>query len=289
MPADDGSMTPLSGPRSVRGRVLHPDGTPISGAVVVAGNAFREMMSTIDAQAAATSDAHGVYLLLGVADQPFQLMAMHPVEGWSAPVHVDAGTSDLTQDLVVQANGALVGQLTRNGDPVRGSVRVRTLDGAVARATRCAANGTYRVDWLAAGQYIVSASSVPELGAARGRVVESLVEIRLGETTTHDIALPIGVTVAISVSTTRDHHVVDYFFAPGTRTPTVRDDLHDFQELLLGGGDMHRPAEYRDLDPGTYTWCAAARKDREDDPMPTCRTITVAADPADQTFVIDIP
>jgi hypothetical protein len=117
--------------RSISGRVLHSDGSPVAGAKVMGGPQLMGSGSELQSGGifggggglkTATSGDDGSYTLAGVGAKGLVMVADHPTEGRSSMVRVPPSDQSTTLDLTLAPPGALEGC----GDP-RGQAGRRDL------------------------------------------------------------------------------------------------------------------------------------------------------------------
>jgi RNA polymerase sigma factor (sigma-70 family) len=124
---DLGTVTLQRG-RSVSGRVLGPDGTPVSAATVAAGWGLTGSGSTlyiptesVGAQET-TTDPEGRYAFGGFDDRSLVVVADREDLGRSDAISVPAGLAGASIDLTLKSTGSLAGRVTRDGQPFADTV-----------------------------------------------------------------------------------------------------------------------------------------------------------------------
>lgn len=125
-------------------------GEPVALATVTALGPGGEVL------ASATSDLDGSFRLSGLDTISVTLVAAgSDVEPAALPVHLTDG--ECTVDLTVGRRGEVHGIVSRDGHPVAGLTLVlRDADGREVATSRTGADGSYRFENLAPGEYAVS-------------------------------------------------------------------------------------------------------------------------------------
>lgn len=166
---------------AVRGRVLRPDGTPLSGATVTLIDASGRQLGVVatgdDGRYAVAAPAPGGYVLVGSAPG-------HQPE--AATVAVLDGPA--AADLVLGGIGGVAGTVRDEaGAPVAGAVAVATDQrGEVVASATTGADGAFALADLAPGGYTLTVSAAGHRPAARPVRVEG------GDPAPVEIELPAG-------------------------------------------------------------------------------------------------
>jgi len=158
------------------GLVRGPDGAAIAGAAVAVEGALSfGPRSTTDVE---VTDARGRYAFVGIEAGLYRVVARHPdfASAWTT-VAVERG-DDASADLTLAAPAAIVGRLVGAADrPTAGRVAIAEADGvappisiAPTLAAEAGADGRFRIDAVAPGSYVLSASA-PGYGAKRAEIV----------------------------------------------------------------------------------------------------------------------
>jgi protocatechuate 3,4-dioxygenase beta subunit len=160
---DLGTITVKRG-RSLSGRVLAPDGTPVADAQVVAApwlSGGGDKLFIRDESGPAqetTSDADGRYTLSGFEPGKLVLLAERKGIGRSATISVPAQPPSAHVDLMLQATGSLEGKVTRDGQPFADTVVIATARETTANFfVMTGPDGRYALDTLAPGPQMVMA------------------------------------------------------------------------------------------------------------------------------------
>ncbi len=160
-PVDVGTIVVEPG-RSVSGRVLDQTGAPIVGAKVAAGvlltGGGQELYIPDESVGAkeTTSDAEGRYRIEGFSPTPITIVAGN-ARGRSASVQLPAGSDSASLDLVLKPTSGLDGTITRDGKPLGDTIVIANPIGATHANffTSTGADGTFALDTLTAGPYVV--------------------------------------------------------------------------------------------------------------------------------------
>jgi hypothetical protein len=260
--------------RSLRGRVVRGDGSPVAGATVtvapfVLGGVSAGATGGNPAGASeATSDADGNFVVAGIGRIPLVATADHPVEGRSVASPVPQDVEEPRVDLVVRPSGALEGVVRRDATPVPGATVVATRP-ATNRARFAATtdeDGHYRIDPLAASDYVVTAIVAQD--ATRNAQCAHTVSIPSDGTQTLDFDLPAGkVDVTVSLvarSTGRAIPNAQAYLLSGVVTADSAGQLETavasrgagatYMTHSVGGA----PARFEDVPPASYSLCVVA-------------------------------
>lgn len=157
--------------RSVAGRVLGPDGTPVSGARVVFGGMLIGDGTHLTAQLRgisgpdvnereAWSGPDGRFEIDGIGNQEGVVAAEQKELGRSRPVTVSRGEQPAEIELVLQPLGSLQGTVRVNGRPTGGClIQVGAADSTTQRLmTRTGADGHFLLTRVGSGEQSVVAS-----------------------------------------------------------------------------------------------------------------------------------
>ncbi|KRD44160.1 hypothetical protein ASE38_08350 [Cellulomonas sp. Root930] len=150
---------------TITGRILGPDGTPRAGVEVFAG-------SNESNGAGATTDADGIYTIVGLADGDYTVYAQPDWAGnllavvypgswdWddAQDVHVSGAETRALGDMTMVQGGAISGTVTgSDGAPVA-NANVRAASGDAENGATTQSDGSYSINLLPPGSYRVSAS-----------------------------------------------------------------------------------------------------------------------------------
>jgi carboxypeptidase family protein len=305
--------------RSLSGRVLHPDGSPVAGAKVLGGPQLMGSGADLGAGLfssglgikSTTSGDDGSWILAGVGPKVLVLAADHPTEGRSAMVRIPAGDQSTQVDLVLRPLGSLQGHVTAGGQPVA-SALVMANPQQAARGTfivKAGDDGAYRFDKLAPDTYVVSA--VRQAGLTGGDLHARVVTINVQETASLDIDLPVsGIDVTVQLKPPDGVAVANaqVFLLTGKVAAATADQMYEafavrgegagYQLLLFKG----EPGKLERVPPGAYTACSIPfpgdinsiadmqkLRDKLDKLPVVCTAEAVAATPSAQTLVVPVP
>jgi 5-hydroxyisourate hydrolase-like protein (transthyretin family) len=204
LPAESNPLTiQLVRAASISGRVVAPDGTPVSGARVVVGTKTRlvHVLDTDEESAGGGllnpgerlgghSDDSGRFDLTNVSPGPVELSAR--AKGWAdseaRTVTVEPGQHLADVVLTMRTGGRLVVDvLDAQGKPAPGwTLSLQTEDGDRSETATCDANGRAAVDGLRAGTWSLSAFAPDtDIMARFGKNVHwQTTDIKAGKTTT---------------------------------------------------------------------------------------------------------
>jgi protocatechuate 3,4-dioxygenase beta subunit len=274
--ADAGTIVVGRG-RTVRGRVLGPDGRPVAGATValgpfLVGDGKRLGEAAMRAGKEAITGADGRFAIGGAGNLQLALAADHPNAGRSAVESIAAGEDDIARDLVLTAPGALEGTVSRGGEPVAAMVTAKPVGGQRAQyMIQSTADGRYRFDRLPPGEYALTAKKMEGMiviAAGTGdRSSHATGRVAGGETTRADIEIPVGPTVQVDVrgpagaAANALVHLVRGSVTAASAGELSRaiDSLGEGASrqaplILMDGGSL--PARFDNVEPGSYTVCA---------------------------------
>jgi len=307
--------------RTVSGRVLEPDGTPVTGAtVVVARQLVGDGKSlTLDLGSGAdqrmgmhrtSSDENGTYRLGGIGNEEQVVVAEDAERGRSLPVELPAGPSDAVVDLILQGFGRVSGRVTVGGQPA-GEIVVSAV--AVGNAgqvvlVHAGEDGSYRFEKLPAGEQRISATR--RIRGLGGRAESRLVTVRAGEETKLDIDIPRGqveLTVNVSGQDGAEIRLAQVLLLPGTVQASKVAELNKLATSSGGGlqsafWNPQQPARFKEVLDGQYSVCVVPLDGDLSDPAflmklrkyrlqldVHCRPLVVEPAPAQQGFTVVVP
>ncbi len=320
---DLGTITVTKG-RTIAGRVVTAAQVPVPGATVTAGRMLFGSGSSTSANSrfgppgtrsnkTVTTDDSGEFFIHGVASSDINLIAEHETQGRTLPVTVP-GSKESTYDVILtmEATGALEGIVTMGGQPadsVRISCQSQDVPGAIF-GVATGADGKFRFDKLAPGNYMVSAMTGGN--PMRGMGFHDGKQVAIVSKQTSRVALDIGqgnIQLSVTLKPTEGElNFAQIFSVQSEVTATTAKEMSQQMANRDGGYSSFgmsmagRPAVIRDLSPGNYTVCAAPYPnevqgmrptldymEREGDNMKIfCRGVTVTEQPEQQEVVIPV-
>lgn len=298
--------------RSIRGRVLLPDGTPVAGANVIAGTLLTGDGKRLDVASESVgsqrteSDERGRFVLDGFDDRALVAVAEAPGKGRSTSVALGAGTNQIA-DLVLQPTGALEGMVTRGGKPLADVVVIANPRGANRSNffVTTGPDGRFGFDALSGGAYAVSAmiqdGNNPRDAHIRAATVEP------GQRAKLDIQIPAdGLTLKVVVATEGRAAVQASYVAllAGRFDATNVADLRTLYQppgtgaLYVRPARGAEPAQFQRVPPGTYSLCVAvaavdAGEGSQNAPPPDVERLLVHCTPrelsSDEVITVEVP
>jgi RNA polymerase sigma factor (sigma-70 family) len=267
---DLGTITVKRG-RSISGRVLAPDGTPVAEAQVVAaawmsGGGTKLFIRDESGPAQqTTSDADGRFTLSGFEPGKLVLVAERTGVGRSSTISVPPQPLSAQVDLVLRETGSLEGKVTRDGQPFADTVVITAARGTAANFfVMTGPDGRYALDTLAPGPQTVLA-----FVNRRKDMVTRAVTVEAGRRASADLEVRTGpITLSVRVQgsdgqpASGEVMVVSPPFpvAANETVAVVRERFAPVEPttVYLRGGKG--AAEVEGLPAGLYQICAA-RKD----------------------------
>ncbi len=264
--------------RVIAGIVVDDAGAPVPFATVVIGervgchpsagidafgNDSGPRITQLGAGGTITAGADGRFRLAHQPYKRFAIVAEHRDHGRSRPIAIDAARTDRELRMQLEPTASIAGRV--RGIPAGVAVRVRATpkDAPLASCTvEIAADGTFHVDELTAGRYVVSADASVGQGdrvALRERRTEVRVEIDREANVELDLSSSDGAELEIVVQPVgmpwgMARHAL-------FRGPMFVGTQGDFEDALLGtreawqtSGSQGR-AVLAPIPPGTYTLC----------------------------------
>jgi RNA polymerase sigma factor (sigma-70 family) len=195
--------------RSVSGRVLRADGTPVAGADVAAGRLLTGDGRKLNIR----SEGHGVqetrsgddgrFTMTGFDESPVVVVAERDGIGRSTSIALPRGAASADVDLVLEPTGGLDGTVKLGGKPLAGIVIIASPRGGTSSNffVISGPDGRFDFDTLAAGPYRVSAL-IGEGGPRPKDMHSNSTSVEVGRRGHVDIDIPDGpVTLTIDVKT----------------------------------------------------------------------------------------
>jgi len=318
---DLGTITVKKG-RSVSGRVVDAGGSPVAKATVIEG---RRLMGDGTGVAAklgggtreragirtTTTDDDGYYQISGIGDGRRYIVAEHDSLGRSLPYVIAANVPSPRLDIRLRPYGSLEGKVTKDGVPaakVAVFVTPKATDGGQHILVQTAADGTYAVEHLPAGEHRVLVWHGTGIqSSSTGKDVT----IRAGEKSVVNIDIT-GGSVTLEVTVVGKNgakiDVAQVLLAHGT--VSWKNGLEAQRSLLTGAVngkqamvmDMAKPAVFEKVAPGAYSACVVPISGDISDPTFAqklqqnatnlrvyCTPYTVTASPATQSLTLPTP
>jgi hypothetical protein len=254
--------------RSITGRILEPDGTPVPGAEVAAGlliSGGGKKMNIPDegfGVQETTSGDDGRFALSGFGATPLSLVAQREGKGRSSTIAIPRGGDSVQVDLVLQPTGSLSGTVTRGGTPLPETVviaRPRGTQGNFFVVT--GPDGRYALDTLTAGPYVV----VVIVGKSGDRHLRQ-VTVEAGARAQADVDVatgPVNVTVRVETDEHQPVPVAQIALASGALDGENMEIFTERVYQAAGAATLRQrrkataPVTFEALPAGPYSACAA--------------------------------
>ncbi len=319
---DLGTITVQRG-RKLAGVVVDASGQPVAGALIVVAKEIQgdgaqpvpEPRVDLDQ---VVSGADGRYVLRGIGSGTYMVLADHDTIGRSPTVELAPGTTDVDLTLTLRPTGAVEGFVRIAGQPADAMVMLRPTDATNASfQVRTGPDGSYRLDRLAAGRYMLYAGSFR--GSRYGGTDGSSRRVTVIEGKTVDADIDVnrsGVTVVLEMTSERNAVQFGYGFiadipAPLTVDPhtvtEVRNLLSAFEEDDRSGESREgmivkdRKIELTNVPVGLVIACTAPLRGDPSDPSVIaelqanlvdwpvyCKTVEITATPDRQTIAVQV-
>jgi len=264
--------------RSLSGRVSQPDGTPVAGAAVAAG----ELLTGDGRRLNIPAEGHGVeetrsgddgrFSMTGFDETPLVLVAERAGVGRSKSIVLPRSPSSAEVDLVLEPTGRLEGSVSRAGRPVPGMVIIANPRGETRSnfLVISGPDGRFDFDTLTAGAYRVTAL-IGEGGSRPKDMYSNSASVDAGGSGQVAIEIPTGpVTLAIDLKTEEGAPVpaaTVLVMTGNTSAPNMEALRARAQEVPDGPAAFYlrdwrasSPAglSIPGMTPGMYTMCAVA-------------------------------
>jgi hypothetical protein len=320
-PTDVGSLTLVRG-RKLVGKVIDAGGNAVPGAKVKTGDMLfsmqgaEEQMETFEEMSGARTDVtdqNGTFTLIGIAKKSTNVIADHPSRGRSAAVEIAAGTDDPPPiTLTLKGYGTIVGKVTSKGEPVGGATITDTPKGGGAqiRAVQSEADSTFTLTKIGEGTHVVSAMQQSGFGMSL-KSTSTTVQVRAGQEAKVTIDIPVGnLTLAVQVKAQAGQVVNSaqvFLFRGAIAVKNAKELTEGFlsggvQGMKFWLGEGKPLPEFEELVAADYSVCTipitgdlndATFQRRIQEHMDAlkvyCKRVAVAASPAKQTIVHEVP
>jgi RNA polymerase sigma factor (sigma-70 family) len=291
----DGGMSPLvtrpgatsqtkATSRTLRGRVVDAGGKPLANVVVLASASLMAWEKSVGGDAAVTTNTDGEFEV-AIRDAQLFAVALHPTHGWSQPVTIAAGKTDVAVEIRVAKSGGLTGRVRRANTGHHATLFIKNADESFGLRFDTDAKGNFALPLLPLGKWTVSATPAQIFAGGTSKAVKREVVLDAASKNL-DIDLPTGSLVVV---TTKDFDKalkwIEYYLVPAS--VPVTPDAAALRELgkqdkaldlLLGGRDIDRPAQFHDVAAGTYTLCADHSLGRGNSQKVICKKLVVDKD-----------
>jgi RNA polymerase sigma factor (sigma-70 family) len=290
LPTHDPSVATLT--RHVRGHVVDEHGRGIAGAVIVVGDELRVQLGALLGEQGATSGGDGSFDIEAHRDDVEYALALHG-RGWSAPIAVPPGRSDVTNVVLsIATPGTLAFHARQDGASRQAELRV------TRPGFRCVLStddhGDFTLPRVAPGSYHVRAQPLQMFVGGNAVSTEQDVTVKAGATTDVALALPTGTLVAVTANHAKSLAAIEYFLAPGTGPSSLaelkkRARAGAIMATLFGGSDLDEPMQFHDVAPGTYTLCIDQMSSPHEHFPLDCRTVEIRGEQPVVELEITLP
>lgn len=261
----------------------------------------------------AVSDQDGNFAIIGMSKKPTSVLADHPARGRSAAIEIPAGVDDPPPiTLALRGYGSIAGKVTSQGKPVGGATITATPKdgGAQIQIAQSQPDGSFKLARITEGETVVSAMQQNMMGMSL-KSTSVTVRVVPDKQANVTIDIPVGsITLAVQIKALPNNQVdsAQVFLFRGT---VAMKNAKELTEGFLGGSvqgmkfwfGADKPApEFDELVAGTYSVCTipitgqlsdTKFQQRLQEHMEVlavyCKQAKVAASPAKQTFVHEVP
>jgi uncharacterized GH25 family protein len=319
---DIGTITLARG-RTISGRVADSEGKPVVDAKVrlawmqISSNDqdadLNDEMTEQGGGRVATTDAAGEFEIKGVSAQKTKAVATHPSRGASLVVEVPAGTDDIPNvALRLKGFGSIAGTVALNGKPLADTGVSIAAKGGAAIMSQTNSAGEFVVERVPEGPQVVTVMRSKAMSMKASHTDVVVVANQRAQKTINIETGALSAEIELKPLPKASFESALVFLLQGVAAPKNSGDIMD--NFLQGGnsgpgGDMVPwlskklpPPVFTDLQAGGYTVCTAPLAgemsdqsfgaklgDHIQDLKVYCKQITIAASPAKQTFVHEVP
>lgn len=318
---DVGTITVPRG-RKIMGKVVDGKGRPVEGARVKlalmlidsgSDDASAQAMEEQSGVRSAQTDANGEFLIIGVPTKATRAAAAHPALGASLAVDVPGGEEDLRDiTLTLKGFGSLAGKVMMQNKPLAATGISVSPKGGTAMMAQTDANGEFVMEKVPEGTLVVTVmrSKMMEM-----RTFSSEVKIVAGQRTSSTITVTTGaISAEVQIKALAGAKVdaAQVFMFQGVAAAKNGGDL---MKNFFGGSSSGAGGNMKfwlgktipfpvfdELDAGNYSICSVPITGdmgdstfmmRIQENVETikvyCKQVTVAAAPAKQIFVHELP
>jgi uncharacterized GH25 family protein len=317
---DLGTVTVQRG-RQLVGKVVDPNGKPVSGARVRVGEMLfsgndddtnrNEGLEELYGMRSASSDQAGEFVINGVSSKATSMLAEHPDLGRSAATQIPAGSDDVPAiTLALRGYGSISGVVTMKGKPLA-KVNVGASakgGGATAVFATTDDEGKYTIAKVAEGEQIVQAMKTGMMEMKTGKTTAVVVA---GQQVVANIEIPVGeIALTVNLKALPNHKLdgAQVFLYSGMVAISTGKQLTDTmfsggaQGMKLWLGKNLPMPVFEELVAGDYSMCSIPITGdlsdttfgaRLQENIPTlkvyCKSIKVKPSPNAQAVTHDLP
>ncbi len=318
---DVGTLTVPHG-RKIMGKVVDGKGQPVEGARVKlammlidsgSNDASAEAIEEQSGVRSAQTDSNGEFLIIGVPTKATRAAATHPTLGASLAVDVPGGEQDVSDvTLTLKGFGSLAGKVMMQNKPLPSTGISVAPKGGTAIMAQTDANGEFVMEKVPEGTVVVTVlrSKMMEM-----RMFTSEVKIVAGQRTNSTITVTTGTIsaeVQIKAIVGAKVDAAQVFMFQGVAAAKTGGDL---MKIFFGGSSSGSGGNMKfwlgktipfpvfdELEAGNYSICSVPitgdmndstfmmrLQENVDNIKVFCKQVTVAAAPAKQIFVHELP